>query len=171
MGDLTDREVRRLISREYGQEIRACRELLDYAVAELQSWSGRPIKRGAGRIIVAEAARGTKTLDAVLHLCEGGYGEQATMLNRSLFEGMAIAHWVSDDRREAVGLFTRHATYSALLWEGRFDALGWLDGARRRSEPCGSLRAPDSGLGAACVRALPPAHRNRNRSLGSQLNP
>jgi Family of unknown function (DUF5677) len=124
---MTDDDVRRLIAEHYGQHIAACRTLLDFAAKELKAWSGRPIKRGADRLIVAEAARATKTFDAVIRLCEAGFGEQAAMLNRSLFEGMAVAHWVSDNRREAVGLFTRHAKFSALLWHETFAALGWLD--------------------------------------------
>jgi Family of unknown function (DUF5677) len=126
MLEWTDEEIRTVVAEQFGDEIRACTALRDFAVGELQAWSGRAIKRGADRIIIAEAARGTKTFDAGIQLCEHGFGEQGAMLNRSLFEGMAIAHWVSDNRREAVRLFTRHAKYSALLWHETFDALGWL---------------------------------------------
>jgi Family of unknown function (DUF5677) len=129
MADLTDDDVRALIAEEYGDELAACNELLEFAIKEVQHWSGRPVKCGADRIILAEAARATKTFDAVIRLCESGFGEQAVMLNRSLFEGMAVAHWVSDNRREAVGLFTRHARYGALLWRETFGELGWLDEA------------------------------------------
>lgn len=126
MAELTDDDVRELIAKTYGEQLAACRELLEFGITEVQAWTGRPIKRGADRIIVFEAARATKTLDAVIRLCALGYGEQAVMLNRSLFEGMAVAHWVSANRREAVGLFTRHARFGALLWHETFDALGWL---------------------------------------------
>jgi hypothetical protein len=133
--DLSDAEIRSRISERYGAELAACRELLDLAVARFQSWTGRPIKRGADRITVVEAARATKSFDAVIRLCAAGFGEQAVMLNRALFEGMAVAHWVSENRREAVGLFTRHAKYTALLWRETFDALGWLDEADRKLGP------------------------------------
>src|SRR5687767_2424023 len=118
MADLTDEEIRELIAEHYGDEIAACRELLEFGISELQQWSGRPVKRGADRVIVFEASRATKTFDAIIRLCELGFGEQAVMLTRSLFEGMVVAHWVPDNRREAVTLFTRYSRYSALLlWE------------------------------------------------------
>jgi uncharacterized protein DUF5677 len=138
VADLTDDEVRALIAEEYDDELAACRELLEFAIREVQAWSGRPVKRGADRIIVYEAARATKTFDAVIRLCALGFGEQAVMLNRSLFEGMAVAHWVSENRREAVGLFTRHARFGALLWRETFDAFGWLDDADRSARPVGA---------------------------------
>jgi hypothetical protein len=126
MSRLTDDEVRALITKAYGHRLDACRELLEFAINEVQNWSGRPVKRGADRIIIFEAARATKTLDAVIRLCELGYGEQAVMLNRSLFEGMVVAHWVSANRREAAWLFRRHAKFGSTLWRERFDARGWL---------------------------------------------
>ncbi len=135
MSDSTSDEIRALIVEHYGEELAACRQLLDFAITEVQAWSGRPIKRGADRIIMVEAARATKTFDAVIRLCEAGFGEQAVMLNRSLFEGMAVAHWASDNRREAVGLFTRHAKYSALLWCETFDDLGWREEGDRPRRP------------------------------------
>ena len=137
MSEATDEQVRALIVEHHGKQLAACKALASFAAGALQAWSGRPIKRGADRIIVAEAARATKTFDGVIGLCETGFGEQAVMLNRSLFEGMAVAHWVSDNRRAAVGLFTRHARFHALLWHETFTALGWLEDAD--IEPLGAL--------------------------------
>jgi hypothetical protein len=139
MTDLSDDGVRTLIAEHYGDEIAACSELLEFGIREVQHWSGRPIKRGADRIIVFEAARSTKTFDAIIRLCGLGFGEQGVMLNRSLFEGMAVAHWVSTNRREAVGLFTRHARFSGLLWWETLDGLGWLE-AEDRKPPIGPKR-------------------------------
>lgn len=133
MSSLRDDDVRALISKAYGGQLSACAELLEFAISEVQSWSGRPVKRGADRIIIFEAARATKTFDAVIRLCSLGYGEQAVMLNRSLFEGMAIAHWTSANRREAAWLFRRHAKLGSALWREAFDALGWLDDETRRN--------------------------------------
>jgi hypothetical protein len=129
IADLTDAEVRAYIAGEYGDQLAACRRLLEFGTAELQAWSGRPVKRGADRIIVSEAFRATKTLQVIIRVCALGFGEHAMMLNRSLFEGMAVAHWVPENRREAVGLFTRYARYGDLLWRETFDTLGWLDEA------------------------------------------
>jgi Family of unknown function (DUF5677) len=133
--ELTDDEIRMCIIETYGSQLKACRDLLALAHNELGAWSGRAVKRGADRIIVAEAARATKTFDGVVRLCEAGFGEQAAMLNRSLFEAMAIAHWVSDNRRLAVGLFARHSHYNAVLWYETFDRLGWLTEADRVRRP------------------------------------
>jgi hypothetical protein len=102
VADLSDDDVRALIADEYDDELDACKTLLEFSIGEVQAWSGRPVKRGADRIIISEAARATKTFDAVIRLCALGFGEQAVMLNRSLFEGMVVAHWVSANRREAV---------------------------------------------------------------------
>jgi hypothetical protein len=145
-GDMTDDEVRALIAEHYGGEIAACKELLEFAISEVQNWSGRPVKRGADRIILFEAARATKTFDAIIRLCELGFGEQAVMLNRPLFEGMVVAHWVPDHRREAVGLFTRFARYSALLWWEGFNAMGWLDADDRKPSIGPKQRAEFVGL-------------------------
>jgi Family of unknown function (DUF5677) len=130
-----NQRVRAVIAKGCGEELGACRSLLDFALAELGAWSGRPIKRGADRIILAEALRATKTLGALIQLCEAGFGEQALMLDRSLFEGMAVAHWVSDHRRRAIGLFTRHEKFNRLLWYETLDALGWLDANDRNLRP------------------------------------
>ena len=130
--DPIDAEVQAVVARDHGGELEACRKLLEFGVSQMQGWTGRPIKRGADRLILAEAARATKTFEAVIRLSEAGFGEQGVMLDRSLFEGMAVVHWVSDNRREAVRLFTRHAKYSAVLWDETFDRLGV---ARRRRQP------------------------------------
>lgn len=129
IADLTDDEVRAYIAREYGDQLAACRRLLEFGTDELQAWSGRAVKRGADRIIVLEAFRATKTFQVIIRVCALGFGEHAMMLNRSLFEGMAVAHWVPEHRREAVGLFTRYSRYSELLWRETFEELGWLDEA------------------------------------------
>ena len=133
--DPIDAEVQAVVARDHGGELEACRKLLEFGVSQMQGWTGRPIKRGADRLILAEAARATKTFEAVIRLSEAGFGEQGVMLDRSLLEGMAVVHWVSDNRREAVRLFTRHAKYSAVLWDETFDRLGWLEGGDSRAAP------------------------------------
>lgn len=94
------------------------------AVTNLQAyaWTNRPKGRASGgkaykSLIFAIFARATLTYRAVLHLCRGGYTEQADMLNRSLFEDMAYAHWISLDehQEEAVKLLAKHTEYSSLL--------------------------------------------------------
>jgi Family of unknown function (DUF5677) len=41
------------------------------------------------------------TFAALVRLCEGGYGDQAMMLYRSMFEDMLVAHWVAEDPERA----------------------------------------------------------------------
>lgn len=53
-----------------------------------------PTPDDAGNIVLWTYARSTKTFQASLRLCYAGYGVQAGMLNRSLYEDMLIAHWV-----------------------------------------------------------------------------
>lgn len=86
-------------------------------------------------------ARATLTYRAVMQLCRGGFGEQADMLNRSLFEDMTAAHWVSLHPQEAVERIEKHHQHSRVLW-------------RRVIERRGLGEAPDLGLDAETVRAL-----------------
>jgi hypothetical protein len=132
---LSDDEIRERIAQAYGAQFTSCERLLEHAQAEMTKWSGRAVKRGADRIILAEIARGTKTFDGLLRLCRERFGEQAAMLNRSLFEAMVIAHWTSIRRREAVGLFVRHAQFTSVLWFETLDALGWLEETDRAARP------------------------------------
>src|SRR5215469_664193 len=96
-------EIRSLIERDareyFPRYMHAYEQLLALAVEMLEHedpWRGRPIDtdRRADSLIAVEAARGLKTYRAVLHLCLGGFGQQAAMLDRSLFEGMVVTHWV-----------------------------------------------------------------------------
>jgi hypothetical protein len=50
--------------------------------------SGPPSADVAGVLIMATYARGSKTFQAAYQLVRDGYGAQAGMLNRSLFEDM-----------------------------------------------------------------------------------
>ena len=132
---LSDEEIRGRIADAYGPQLTSCQRLLALAQDEMANWSGRPVKRGADRIVLAEVARATKTFDGTIRLCRGGFGEQAAMLNRSLFEAMAVAHWTSANRREAVSLFVRHHEYTRVLWYETLDALGWLDDRDKNERP------------------------------------
>jgi hypothetical protein len=59
----------------------------------------------ADRIIALAVARGTTTFKAALALIRAGFGREAAMLNRSMFEGMAVAHWVSAEPEVAADRF------------------------------------------------------------------
>lgn len=99
--------------RTFEPEFRACRDLLALA------WARKPAEvRGEAfrALLLAVFARSTLTYRSIMQLCRGGYGEQADMLNRSLFEDMAAAHWISLHREEAVQRIEQHHQHSRLLW-------------------------------------------------------
>jgi hypothetical protein len=101
---------------KFAAQFEAAENLRAYA------WSARPRDRATGgkqyrSLIFAIFARATLTYRAVLHLCRGGYADHADMLNRSLFEDMAVAHWISleEHQEEAIELLAKHTDYSSLL--------------------------------------------------------
>jgi hypothetical protein len=83
------------------------------------AWDRKPVGVGGEAfraLLLAVFARSTLTYRAIMQLCRGGYGEQADMLNRSLFEDMAAAHWISLHREEAVERIEQHHQHSRVLW-------------------------------------------------------
>jgi Family of unknown function (DUF5677) len=87
------------------------------------------VSREADEILYRIAARATKTFRAVLHLCILGHGEQATMLNRSLFEDVLTAHWVDRHPDEAVERLRKHERHTAVLWKEHLSGRGLELGA------------------------------------------
>jgi hypothetical protein len=77
-------------------------------------------------VILDTYARSTKTFRAVLILAGQAYGEQAGMLNRSLFEDMIVAHWLRKHPNEAAKL-ERHRLLQIELVREDAHRLGRLD--------------------------------------------
>src|SRR5690349_11586631 len=50
--------------------------------------------RGKSALLWTSQFRSMKTYRAVLVLCDSGFGEQAGMLCRSLFEDLLVTHWM-----------------------------------------------------------------------------
>jgi hypothetical protein len=100
------------VEETFRAEFTACRDLLAFA------WDRKPEQSPEvwHPLLLAIFARSTLTYRAIMQLCRGGYGEQADMLNRSLFEDMAAAHWISLHRDEAVERIDQHHQHSRLLW-------------------------------------------------------
>jgi hypothetical protein len=71
-----------------------------------------PTPDAAGALILATYARSSKTFNASVRLAALGYGAQAGMLNRSLFEDMIIAHWIRRNPTDAPDMFERHRRYT-----------------------------------------------------------
>jgi Family of unknown function (DUF5677) len=97
----------------HASDLRRCFELFSLASRS----EPLDVSRGADEILYRIAARATKTFRAVLHLCTLGHGEQATMLNRSLFEDLLTAHWVDLNPDEAGERLQKHERHTAMLWK------------------------------------------------------
>ncbi len=117
-------------AREYlGRYVEAYEQLLALAVEMLEpdnGWHGHPIdgNRPADSLIAVEAARGLKTYRAVLHLCLSGFGQQAAMLDRSLFEGTVVVHWVRANPELAAKRWDQHFRHNKAMWHERFTEAG-----------------------------------------------
>jgi SEC-C motif len=128
---LTTREgAEGLVRRHLLPQVNACEELLGLAWDLLGAtpWRGRPATDSmADKLIAWEGARGLKTYRAALDAALGGFGPQAGMLNRALFEGMAMAHWVRRNPILAAQRFEEHLRHSRGMWNKRLISRGWLD--------------------------------------------
>lgn len=103
-----DDEIQEKVERQFKLELVAVRELNALSERILRAMSdGRGMRDKANSIIAFSAVRETTTLQATLRLAEFGFGRQAMMLNRSTFEGMAVACWVAANRQEAVDRFDK----------------------------------------------------------------
>jgi hypothetical protein len=112
----TDDEVREKIERRFRLELAAVRDLNALSDRFLEEIStGRGSRDKADDILAFSAARETTTFKATLLLVEAGFGRQAMMLNRSTFEGMAVAYWVGANRQEAVDRFNKSNEFALHL--------------------------------------------------------
>jgi hypothetical protein len=119
---LSDAEIEAQVQAAYGTKLEAGERFHAFGEAALYAWAGREIRaESVDPIIVAEAARATKTYVGVLRLVASGFGTQASMLDRSMFEGMAIAHWAHGHPDGAVEMFRKHGRHAELLWGDAFE--------------------------------------------------
>lgn len=122
-----------LIREHHEHEIEACEELADFSENALNPWGGRTIKKAAiddppvaDEIFALGFARSAKTYKAAIRLVKQGFGEQAAMLNRSLFEGMAVGFWVHHNEEKACERFTEAYTYDLYQQARLVEQAGWL---------------------------------------------
>jgi hypothetical protein len=113
-------------------------------------------------LIQTISARSTRTYEGVVeHLGNRGFAEQGAMLNRSLFEDMVDARWVSLNPDLAVERLRKHDRYSHALR---------LDVANRFPEytqGAGRFSRTDSTLHVAPRRVHASSRSNsRRRSVG-----
>jgi hypothetical protein len=107
--------VTTLIRQQFENQIAACRRLEDYVIGLTKEWPGRPIEQTADGLIHALLARSLDTYSCAVRLASDGYGTQASMLNRSLFEDMVDAHWIASDPEAAQKRYSDHHDHGRML--------------------------------------------------------
>ncbi len=138
-------EARAQIAKEYGAPLAACDRIRDYADELLKDWRGRPLdpEKGAEMILAAIFARSLNTYCAAIELTRIGFAEHAAMLNRSLFEDMVDAHWVSVKEELAVERYEQHHEHGKMLLA--YALIAYPDFFRM--VPCGGSRSSRSHRG------------------------
>jgi hypothetical protein len=114
-----EQHVAEWVDSKHGEGLLANRELLEYVAGLLDPWSGRALEHPHDGLMGALIARSVKTFAAFPHLVRNGYGEQAAMLNRSLFEDMVDAHWVSVHPDLAVERYEQQTRHNSMVMAER----------------------------------------------------
>ena len=94
--------------------------MLDFVRELTNGWQslGEPgaFEHPPNNLIATIFARSTRTFEAVVkHLGDKGFGEQGLMLDRSLFEDMVDARWVSLNPELAGERFVAHDGWTRYL--------------------------------------------------------
>lgn len=84
---------------KYPRQVAGCEALETFVVANRPG--GPPTRDVVGDAILKTYAKSSKSFMASTLLAGHGYGEQAGMVNRSLFEDMLVAHWIRRTPRAA----------------------------------------------------------------------
>jgi hypothetical protein len=109
----------------FPEQFAAVEVLRDFARANRPSVPPTPDEAGA--LILATYARSSKTFNASVRLAALGYGAQAGMLNRSLFEDMIVAHWIRRNPTMAPEMFERHRRHTLEQIREKASELGLKD--------------------------------------------
>jgi SEC-C motif/Family of unknown function (DUF5677) len=115
-------EALNAIARLHGKQVAACEALRDLMLEMVRPWRGRLLDpaRPEDALLAALLARSAKTFWAVIELARLGFGEQGMMLNRSLFEDMVDAHWITLDPELAKTRYAEHHDHGQMIM---FEAL------------------------------------------------
>lgn len=103
------------VERFHARQLRACEALLAFVLDLLQPWRGRALDRSHDGLMSAVFARSTNTYWAALELARIGFGEQAAMLNRSIFEDMVDLHWISENPDPAIERYEQHLHHGQMV--------------------------------------------------------
>jgi hypothetical protein len=112
---LNEPNVEHAIKDDFGPQLQACERLYEYAKGLTKAWPGRPLESTADGLIATLLSRSLDTFRSAVHLASLGYGMQASMLNRSLFEDMIDVHWVATDPETAEQCYRDHHQHSRML--------------------------------------------------------
>lgn len=114
----------------FAAEFAICDRAAAYMWDTTWPWKGRALDgdRGEDALIAVFFARTFNSFCAAIELCRLGLAEQAAMLNRSLFEDMVDAHWITLDPDRAVELINDHQRHGQMLIADAADRqLAFLD--------------------------------------------
>jgi hypothetical protein len=112
------RQISAEVDKHVGRQVGACERVRDFAYALTHPWQGRDLDGDAhpeDLLVSALFARSFTTFCAIVHLARAGFGQQASMLNRSLFEDMVDIHWVCANPERAVELYEDHQLHGKML--------------------------------------------------------
>jgi hypothetical protein len=114
---ILDEAVKRAIAKEYGRRLEACERLREFAISMAEPWGGRALDddRTEDMLVAVIFSRSTSTFWAATDLARVGFGAQAAMLNRSLFEDMVDAHWVTVQPELAKLRLEQHDLHGRML--------------------------------------------------------
>jgi hypothetical protein len=149
--------VKRSTERE--RELRACVELRERVWAILREakdeWDVTAAELNG--VLLGTFARATKTYRAVLLLANFGYGEQAGMLNRSLFEHAVVLLWLTlaPDEEVLMDRLRAHHAHARVLYSRSAEEHPELElDLKGRSGGTSYISSNRSCLSAARNRAL-----------------
>ena len=110
-------EATQAITGRHGKELAACEALRDFLLEMVRPWAGRTLdpERTEDALLAALLARSSNTFWASIELSRMGFGDQALMLNRSLFEDMVDAHWVTVQPDIAAARYGEHLEHSQMI--------------------------------------------------------
>jgi hypothetical protein len=103
-------------SDDLGRQVEACEELRAYLYDDLGPKAGAlDTNEAHWGIVLALLASASTTYEAAVRLARDGFGHQAAMLNRSLFEAMVDSYWVAKQPELAIERMRDHTKYNARL--------------------------------------------------------
>ena len=116
MSDMIE-PVRATIAEYYAGLLAACDRLRDYAIAMKTPWGGHALDEDVlhEQLLVMILSRSLNTYWSAVELARMGFGPQAAMLNRSLFEDMVDAHWITIEPELAVQRIEQHHNHGRML--------------------------------------------------------